>query len=97
MVMDKLNEKAAAFSGAALGGLMSLVSGLFFWGQGSMMGNYGNYGGRYYGMMGYYNQSFGGTGIILGILTGLLFGALIGCLAAVLYNWGLNYSSEKKH
>jgi hypothetical protein len=93
--MEKLNEKAAAISGALLCGLMSLFSGVFFLG-GSMMGGYG---GRYYGGMmgGYYNQPFGGIGLIFGIIAGLIIGAIVGYLAAAFYNWGLGYSAEKSN
>lgn len=85
--MDKLNEKAAAISGAVTGAVMHLIFGLFIVGMpGGMMGAYGS---MYYGMMQLGSPIFSVGAWIVSIILGLIAGAFIGWLIAVSYNWGL--------
>ncbi len=85
--MDKLNEKAAAISGAITGAVLHVLFGLFIWTTPGMMT--GAYGNMYYGMMRFSNPTFEFGGWIVSIILGLIVGAFVGWLIAVSYNWGL--------
>ena len=85
--MEKLNEKAAAISGALTGGVLHVLFGLFVFGAPSMMT--GAHGSMYYGMMQFGSPAFGFGGLVTSTALGLLVGAFVGWLIAVTYNWGL--------
>lgn len=85
--MDRLNEKAAAVSGALTAATLYAIAGLMFWGApGSMMGVMRS--------MMYYQFSentflFSFSGWLFGIIGGMIIGAFMGILIAVFYNFGL--------
>jgi hypothetical protein len=84
---DKLNERAAAISGAVTGGVLHAVFGVLVLGMpGGMMGAYGS---MYYGMMNISSPVFGFGSWITGTLLGGVVGAFVGWLIAASYNWGL--------
>ena len=85
--MEKLNEKAAAISGAITGAVLHLLFGLLLWGTPGMM--MGAYNMMYYGMMPFANPAFGWGSLLGSIVLGAIVGAIVGYIIAASYNWGL--------
>lgn len=88
--MEKLNEKAAAISGAITGVVLHVIFGaLVFGASGTMMSAYRN---MYYNMMQFNNPGFAFEGLVISIVLGAIVGGFVGWLVAVSYNWGLKNS-----